>query len=251
MSLSIVVLGLGLGILFGVATDAGDELVLPDLPPVPSASHQLELTAIRAGAGLVPGGTVRRVFNYSVIPGGVYSAAEAEGAAQSDHVVAGHYRDVVLSTLFVRNNPAPRAVHVSYRVGDQVYWTRRKVILHAGESMLTDGINEVRARCGNRVSPVPRAPVLPEDPPLEELVLPYGDHEFPTPPLLASREIPIPTVPNQPTAYGFDPPPPGPPVPPPPVPPVPPAPVPEPGTVLLIGSGLAVMALRRLRRQKR
>jgi len=40
---------------------------------------------------------------------------------------------------------------VSYRIGDRVYWTRRPVLLAPGEPVLSDGTNEVRARCGNRI----------------------------------------------------------------------------------------------------
>jgi hypothetical protein len=64
-------------------------------------------------------------------------------------------------------------VYVSYRKGDDIYWTARKVMLQAGETLLTDGRNEMRARCANRISDVPRSPVEPHAPSpgaLDELV---------------------------------------------------------------------------------
>ena len=49
---------------------------------------------------------------------------------------------------------APRSAYVSYRRGDRTYWTRDRVWLKAGETVLTDGATTIRARCGNCVSDV-------------------------------------------------------------------------------------------------
>ena len=84
-------------------------------------------------------------------------------------MVATHYRDVAIDALRVEHVTRPRAVYVSYRRGNDVYWTKRKLMLHPGEALLTDGKNEVRARCGNRVSDDVQAPVSDVDPPAEVL----------------------------------------------------------------------------------
>jgi hypothetical protein len=60
-------------------------------------------------------------------------------------------------------------VYVSYRKGEQVYWTARKVTLAEGESILSDGQNDIRARCGNRISDTPQLPVEVKGPDEKEL----------------------------------------------------------------------------------
>ena len=110
----------------------------------------------------------RTVYQYSVVPGGVYDRAEAATAVVRDRVVAVHYQgfDVGRATP-VRNGRELRAF-VSYRRGDHVYWTSRQVRVPAGELLLSDGAEMVRARCGNRVSDRPRMPTgFPEPTPLE------------------------------------------------------------------------------------
>ena len=56
-------------------------------------------------------------------------------------------------------------MYVSYRLGDRVFWTAKTLKLAKGEAVITDGVNEARARCGNRLSPTPVEPVSPEQPP--------------------------------------------------------------------------------------
>ena len=48
--------------------------------------------------------------------------------------------------------------YVSYRIGHRVFWTRKPVRIPAGETVLTDGETEIRARCGNAVSECARSP---------------------------------------------------------------------------------------------
>jgi hypothetical protein len=127
-------------------------------------------------------GWTRIVYPYSIVPGGVHSAGDARDAVAADPVVASHYRDVVVDALHLETVTAPRAVYVSYRRGKDVYWTRRKLMLHPGETLLSDGTNQVRARCGNRVSDTWQSPVADADPPEQTLdqpapiVVPEQDH---------------------------------------------------------------------------
>jgi hypothetical protein len=111
----------------------------------------------------------RRVYRYSVVPGGAADRAELERILRTDKVVAAHYAGFEVARARAVTVSAPRAVYVSYRKGDRIYWTSRKVMLQVGETLLTDGRNEMRARCANRISDVPRFPVEPHAPNPDEL----------------------------------------------------------------------------------
>jgi hypothetical protein len=113
------------------------------------------------------GGAGQAFYPYSVVPGGVHSA-EALAAAVEDPLVAEHYASIDIAHARVATVPAPRQVYVSYRVGNRLYWTSHKLALHAGEQVLTDGLNEIRARCGNRISDTPQQPTLAKEPDVAE-----------------------------------------------------------------------------------
>lgn len=111
----------------------------------------------------------RRVYPYSIVPGGVSDRIELARAVMTDRVVAAHYAGFALDRASLRTVTKARAVYVSYRKGDQVYWTARTVTLTEGESVLSDGQNEIRARCGNRISDTPQLPVEVKGPDEQEL----------------------------------------------------------------------------------
>jgi hypothetical protein len=106
----------------------------------------------------------RAIYRYSIIRGGAYSIEEFENAASSDRVVAAHYANFQRRSMRVETNSADRLAYVSYRVGDAVYWTKNRVRIPAQEEILTDGVHEARARCGNQISMTPQGPILPPAP---------------------------------------------------------------------------------------
>lgn len=108
-------------------------------------------------------------YRHSVIVGGAFSREEVEDVVREDPVVAAHYGGVDLKRLREAELREPRDVYVSYRIGPQVYWTRKPVRLTVGETLLTDGTSEIRARCGNRISDIPQEPVSDLEPIPEEL----------------------------------------------------------------------------------
>ena len=132
---------------------------------LPQAAPSLALLS----AAPVARPTTRRVYPYSVVPGGVASQAELVRIVRSDRVVATHYASFDLSRAHEVTVAKPRAVHVSYRKGNKVYWTAKKVMLREGETMLSDGRNEMRTRCANRVSDVAQFPVEAHEPSAELL----------------------------------------------------------------------------------
>lgn len=154
--------GLGAAALATRST-AGEALPAPAGRPAP------------ATVDLRPAAYVARdVYPYSVVPGGVHGADEALRVADDDPVVRQHYEGIALHAAVVKRVERPRPVHVSYRIGDRVYWTRNKVELRAGETLLSDGSAEIRARCGNRVSDAAREPTSPVEPSLAELDSPVA-----------------------------------------------------------------------------
>ena len=208
------------------------------------------------------------VYPYSVVPGGVSSREALQAAVAADSVVARHYAGFDLHATRVIQLSAPRFAYVSYRSGDNIFWTRNKIKIPAGESLLSDGSNLARTRCGNRLSEVPKTPTTLHDPPLRVMENPVPRQQ---PPLIfrpepsfnpewTSKQGDDPVFP----AAGLPPPPDGenpppifgpPPIPPIFVPPIggnpsspptpPPISTPEPGTLALLFAGASCGVLFR------
>ncbi len=132
--------------------EASDRQVARDAVSVASPTHR------NAGDP----GARRAVYPYSVVPGGVHSSQEL-ALARADRVVAAHYAAVDLPAVRVEMVRASRRVHVSYRIGDEIYW-KRTLLLSPGERILTDGRTEIRSRCGNLISETPQGPTSDEEP---------------------------------------------------------------------------------------
>jgi hypothetical protein len=136
---------------------------LQSVPGAPVAA------ASQAAAESVAKPAARRIYPYSVVPGGVSGKDELVQVIKRDQVVARHYANFAVEQAREIKVDKPRAVYVSYRKGDQVYWTAKKLMLAEGETLLTDGSNEMRARCANRISDTPQLPVEAKGPTEEEL----------------------------------------------------------------------------------
>jgi hypothetical protein len=111
----------------------------------------------------------RPIYPYSVIRGGAYSAAELREALDRDPAAAEHYFGFRRSLVHTTVSPFSEPVFLSYRVGNAIYWMGRPVRLPQGETLLTDGEQYARARCGNRISPTPQTPVNDTEPAPEAL----------------------------------------------------------------------------------
>jgi PEP-CTERM motif len=204
------------------------------------------------------------VFPYSVIPGGIRSARDLQQAARHEALVARHYSGFHFESTRVIHALKDKKVYVSYRVGGQIFWTRRKVTIHAGETLLTDGHNLARGRCGNRISESPKSPGSPDEPSDSTMstALVFPD-AAPLGFLVADVSLPLALLPPQTSFPPSDNMPPdgsfppiflplfvGPRSPsdpfPPAVPPI--VSAPEPGSLLLAVLGLGALAFLRLRR---
>jgi hypothetical protein len=139
--------------------------------------------------GRIPG-----VYPYSVVPGGVKDLDDLRSAAARDYVVRRHYARFDYNQARLVRAREAREVYLSYRIRDTVFWTRRKIRLHLGELLLTDGKITARARCGNQISDTAKPEVSNEEPEEDVLDRPVAQLEpgpsFPVRPLLASAELP-------------------------------------------------------------
>ena len=113
------------------------------------------------------GKNIRRipgVYPYSVVPGGVKDPSDLHYAALRDPVVRRHYSHFDFQHAQLIRTAETREVFLSYRIRDTVFWTRKRVRLHAGELLLTDGKITARARCGNQISDTAKPEVSEEEP---------------------------------------------------------------------------------------
>jgi hypothetical protein len=109
----------------------------------------------------------RPVYPYSVVPGGVEDAKELKWVAEHDPIVGAHYAGFDYDHARVVRLVLAQTVYVSYRIGNHIYWTRKRLTLHKGEKLITDGRMTARARCANRVEEVPQQAAAPTEPPAE------------------------------------------------------------------------------------
>lgn len=157
----------------------------------------------------------RTIYPYSVVPGGVQNATELEASMAKDPVVAAHYRDISVLRLQAARLNAAVDVYASFRLANSVHWTSHTIRIPKGELILTDGAHMIRARCGNRLTFVPPGPVWPTPairdragppsrvapPPFEppELVFDYGLPAIYRPPVSPPPEhaaVPVSDVPH-------------------------------------------------------
>jgi len=208
---------------------------------------------------------VRPLLPYSVIPGGARNSSELRAAIAHDPLVATHYLIFDVSKTHVVRLDRDSAMYVSYRMGEHVYWTRKKLVLLKGETLLTDGQHLARTRCGNRLSETPELPTSLREPERAELETPPAPElaEIMAPPVelplspIGPLTIPPPETPGHiffppiiPIWWGSGTPPtPGVPVVPPPPPPPPVKRTPEPATALLLCAGLGALRLMASRRR--
>jgi hypothetical protein len=221
-----------------------------------TSSFRPSVSLVLAAISAVDNDAQRKVYPYSVIPGGVESAADLRNSVLRDPVVAKHYEDFAVERTRVVRLNQNRSLYVSYRLGDRVFWSRKPMMLPKGETVITDGVHVARTRCGNRLSEVPAGPVLAAGPELESA--PELAELFPgSPGALGPPELPgLPVPTSTPPITSVTPP--GSPLPPgggiivPPIIPVPgggttppPVPTPEPQTLLMLSAGLTGLWLAR------
>ncbi len=160
-----ILLAIAIPLSAGLIARVWASLINPAADELPAAADPIRETESAPAAGWT-----RIVYPYSIVPGGVHSARDAREAVAADPIVASHYRDIVVDALHLETVTAPRAVYVSYRRGNDVYWTRRKLrCCTRARCCSRMGRIWVRARCGNRVSDARQSPVSDVDPPEEVL----------------------------------------------------------------------------------
>lgn len=134
----------------------------PRTAPVASQVTQRNETALISVTDIrVP---IRPLLPYSVIPGGARDAIELRAAVAHDRVVALHYILFDIPNTRTIRLDHNEAMYVSYRMGDHVFWTNKKLMLLKGETLLTDGQHLARTRCGNRLSETPEVPTSLREP---------------------------------------------------------------------------------------
>ncbi len=97
-------------------------------------------------------------------PGGVKNANELRAAAARDRAIRRHFAHFDFEHAKLVRNLEAREVYLSYRIRDTIFWTRKRVRLHIGELLLTDGNITARARCGNQISDIAQPEVSAEEP---------------------------------------------------------------------------------------
>lgn len=140
----------------------------------------------------------RRVYKYSVVPGGVESPEELAEARRNDPVVAANFADFGTHT-YITHLQQDVYVYVAYRIGNKVYYTKKKHKVCKGEEIITDGKNSARTRCANRITKVFKAPNIvfnePKPPELDIIEPPESPYlEVPDNPLITQNYSPYPRI---------------------------------------------------------
>jgi hypothetical protein len=136
----------------------------------------------------------RKIYPYSIVAGGAQTLHEAKWA-MNDPAVQANYAAIDFSQLKQVKLETNLTGYVSYRWGDKIYWTKKRLTLKAGETVFTDGVHIVRGRCLNCYSALPMSPTRPTEPTEKAFDLPsevtMTQYSFPKLPVMVPV-IPIP-----------------------------------------------------------
>jgi hypothetical protein len=146
----------------------------------------------------------RKVYPYSIVPGGAENLDDAK-RAMNDPAVKANFAGFDFPKLRQVKLAKNLSGYVSYRWDERIYWTSKMLTLRIGETVFTDGVRLVRGRCVNSYSPVPMLPVGPNEPteqvldtPVEIPVISYSFPklpaealEIPPPPESLTPSVPI------------------------------------------------------------
>ncbi len=113
----------------------------------------------------------------------------------SDPAVQANYAGFNLAQLKEVKLGTNLTGYVSYRWGNNIYWTKKAITIRAGETVFTDGTHIARGRCLNCYSVLPMFPTRPNEPTAKTfdtpVEIPETVYSFPRLPVLAP-ELPIP-----------------------------------------------------------
>lgn len=137
---------------------------LPQANPVELNEADTSGRSSRAYSSFSASRPSRPAYRYSVISGGIANAEDLRQAMKNDPVVAREFAGFDFQKAHLVQVSEKQALHLAYRMGDKVYWTRKKIALHQGETLISDGKIVARTRCGNRVAVAPLGPPAQVDP---------------------------------------------------------------------------------------
>jgi hypothetical protein len=181
------------------------------------------------------------VYHYSPVNGGGPSVQELRSAIWLDPVVARHYLDFGLDRARVIEAKADSLSYVSYWIDREIYWAKEKLNTAKDEMLITDATNFTITHPGDMLSGVPQGKTSPDEPMTEVLDKPVIPpiETIPLAPLVViGGGLPSPV--DGSGDWGSDGDGKG----------NPPVSVPEPTTILLLGSGLSVLLVLRKKFRK-
>ena len=156
---------------------------VPMQSPKPSPSTPTSVTLPS-----VPSVPTRPRYSHSLIPGGVSSIIELRETLNGDPALASWFRTFDFDHAHETTLPVGIWAYVSFRVGDKIRWTQKRIWLPAGEKVITDGTTDILMRCGNSLAAILQEPNAPEDLFVLTLALP----EVITPaPVVAESFVPL------------------------------------------------------------
>jgi len=144
----------------------------------------------------------RLVYPYSVVPGGVQTPEELAEAAKHDPDVALHYSRLNFRQARLVRLVADERMYISYRKGGRILWTKKPHLIRAGETVITDGKVTARTRCGNRLAAKPKGITEADEPSESQLDRPVAMADAPMRPPVTALDDVSPLVASSSTPQG-------------------------------------------------
>jgi hypothetical protein len=165
-SACLLVLMLGFGLLHRpphFAASQTNSRATGQISPASRGAPAGKLLSVSSASRLVD--APRAVYGHSIVKGGIHSLGQLLEVIATDPLAAQHYKGFdITRARFIRLDHNLMA-YVSYRVdGKGIYWTSKPELIMAGEEVITDGTNFIRARCGNMISYAPQSPAEIDSP---------------------------------------------------------------------------------------